>query len=110
MRILIIILSFLALLAALVSVAVLNQLVLAMALLVIGSVALLGALLGRKAVAYSLIFFCTALIISLAGSAFYQTRGFARERHGIGSSRRRTRRCVMVARATPRRSTGTRRQ
>jgi regulator of protease activity HflC (stomatin/prohibitin superfamily) len=79
MRILLVILAFLALLTSLVFIAVLNQLVPAIALLVVGSVLLLGVLLGRKVAAQFLILFCTALIIWIAGSAFYQTQGFARE-------------------------------
>jgi regulator of protease activity HflC (stomatin/prohibitin superfamily) len=79
MRILLIILAFLALLTSLAFIAVLNQLVPAIALLVIGSILLLGTLLGRKVAAQFLILFCTVLIISITGSAFYQTQGFTGE-------------------------------
>ncbi len=79
MRILLIILAFLALLTSLVFIAVLNQLVPAIALLVIGSILLLGTLLGRKVAAQFLILFCAVLIISITGSAFYQTQGFTGE-------------------------------
>ena len=78
MRKLLIILAFLALLASLVFILVLNQSVPAIALLVAGCILLVGTLLGRKAAAHSLILFCTILVVLISGVAFYETQGFAR--------------------------------